>query len=149
MTDAEIAALPPHKRQAMLAKRNQRARAKDPNAPKVPTSKPLAAVVTIPQRPTPTSNPNPEPYRIEGISPDDDRALELYRGLQTRMAQNGLWGGDATHGILLSYVLATVTIERNGPHPQMITSQRQCWRDLKLAELPPEKVSKPSRFGGW
>ena len=136
--------MPKAKRDATLAKRKQRSGERT-QIPRLA----LAAVTHLPARDAPVAPPTEQCYQIAGISPDDARASELYSGLQRRMAQAGVWGGEATHGILLSYVLATVTIERNGPHPQLITSQRQCWRDLKLADLPAEKAAKPSRFGSW
>ena len=136
--------MPKAKRDATLAKRKQRSGERT----RIPRLA-LAAVTHLPARDVPVAPPTEQCYEIAGIPPDDVRASELYSGLQRRMEQAGVWGGEATHGILLSYVLATVTIERNGPHPQLITSQRQCWRDLKLADLPAEKAAKPSRYGSW
>ena len=136
--------MPKAKRDATLAKRKQRSGERT----QIPRLE-LAAVTRLPVRELPVAQPTGHCYEIAGIAPDDVRASELYSGLQRRMEQAGVWGGEATHGILLSYVLATVTIERNGPHPQLITSQRQCWRDLKLADLPAEKIAKPGRFGGF
>ena len=136
--------MPKAKRDATLAKRKQRSGERT----QIPRLE-LAAVTRLPVREPAAPPVDSGCYQIAGISPDDARASELYSGLQRRMAQAGVWGGEATHGILLSYVLATVTIERNGPHPQLITSQRQCWRDLKLADLPAEKIEKPWRFGSW
>lgn len=144
LTDAELAAMPKAKRDATLAKRKQRSGGRT-QIPRLA----LAPVTHLPAREPASPPANATCYLIAGIAQDDERASELYSGLQRRMEQAGVWGGEATHGILLSYVLATVTIERNGPHPQLITSQRQCWRDLKLADLPVEKVRKAGRYGGF
>ena len=89
---------------------------------------------------------------IAGIRQQDERAREMYIGLRNRLAQSGQWKGDATHGTLLTYVLCAVDIESQGVSavpPAVLTAMAKSRDSLKLLELPPEKVSKSSRFGGW
>jgi hypothetical protein len=93
-----------------------------------------------------------EESSIQGIREQDERAREMYVGLRTRLAQSGMWKGDATHGTLLTYVLCAVDIESQGVSavpPAVLTAMAKSRDSLKLLELPPEKVSKSSRFGGW
>jgi hypothetical protein len=109
------------------------------------------AAVVMPIRPEPVAAV-PEHATIQGLQPADVRAREMYLGLRARLAQNGQWKGDATHGTLLTYVLCTVDIENQGASgvpPAILTAQAKSRDALKLLDLPPEKAAKNSRFGGW
>lgn len=128
-------------RKVMEAKQAQR----DGGRREVATVMPIRPVASV----TPALGPDDE---VRGIGRNDERARAMYIGLRNRLAQTGQWKGDATHGTLLTYVLCSVEIETlgaSGVPPAVLTAMAKSRDALKLLELAPEKVAKPSRFGGF
>lgn len=142
LTDAELAAMPPEKRKATLAKRLQRAR-----PPAESKSQVRLATVSQIRHSQPAAVPSSE--SPHGIDKADTRALDMYEVLRSKLIDAGRWNDEGCHGMLLTYCQATVEIENfgvGGVAQGVIGAQFKAAAALKLTELPASKVRRPSRF---
>lgn len=141
LTDAQLAVAPKEQRRETLKKRAQRDRKK-------------AAVLHMPPPPlrvTPEAVPPSE--LVFGLELDDLRGRAMYLDLRRRLLAAGRWSGEATHGLLLTYVKTTREIERAPAFliaAPIMTAQSKAAAALKLLDLPPEKARPKGsdRFGG-
>ena len=147
LTDAELAALPPAKRAATLAKRAQRANP-GKTQPKEPALR-LAAVTRL----VPMGAPVADDVAPPGITPSDERALAMYAVLRSKLQAADRWNDEGCHGMLLTYCQATVEIENfgvGGVSNVVVGAQFKAAAALRLTELPAEKVRAKSRHSsGW
>lgn len=145
LTDAQVAALPKERRERTLKRRRERERAKlkqGITAGKLATQKNVRNVYfSLPANPAPAEIGEV----INGLDPDDLRARSVYCDFRTRLQAAGRWSGEATHGMLLTYVKASLEIERGSVamvSGHVMTAQARAAMYLKLHELPADKVRK-------
>lgn len=158
LTDAELAAMSPEKRGAVMRKRKMRERkAQGEVLPRVPRVE-LAPVVTlrgVPVEPAPLSMLSPIPADPEAPADIDTLAAEIFEQVRAQIVAAGRWNEAAQSGLLWTYakmsaVVRNASAAQLAEMPAAITAaQARAAAALKLIELPADKARRADRFGSW